>query len=349
MVFHSSDHEFIEELLLATQNLKTPDGALLKKLVEHILPREFYFFKVTNNTKTKAFNSSTQKIERVPLKWINLKQQEKQSSLVPLSSFCYLKLAQREPRYWMRRIFFLNGRTIDPDRSNPDKLEVDELKIKYDNDKANKGLNKNGNVKNYVPKTLCVESLNLNAPNVTIKYSDILLAFKDELEGVHPAGKDDRWQQYAKTNSGQIPATNEEDVTFRVLLFRRIVVNDKANKRLNKYENVKNYVPKGIMEMSLSLRRSYILQIRLMDETFNNSVVYPVGKGDRWQQYAKLTLDKSRLQAKLASQNLKTPDGAPLKKFDPDRSNPDKLEADEWKNKYGSFHSSGYVFIARIV
>ncbi|CAG8452335.1 10223_t:CDS:2 [Gigaspora rosea] len=38
-----------------------------------------------------------------------------------------------------------------------------------------------------------------------------------------------------------------------------------------------------------------------------------------------------------------------LTNLDPDRSNPDKLETDEWKNKYGSFHSSSHVFITRIV
>ncbi|CAG8675831.1 18311_t:CDS:2, partial [Gigaspora rosea] len=81
-------------------------------------------------------------------------------------------------------------------------------------DKANKGLNKNENVNNYDPKDIMeiMESLKprtfTGAPNITIKHSDILLAFKGEFKRVYPTGKDDRWQQYAETNFGQIPTTN---------------------------------------------------------------------------------------------------------------------------------------------
>ncbi|RIB21009.1 hypothetical protein C2G38_2177786 [Gigaspora rosea] len=123
------------------------------------------------------------------------------------------------------------------------KLEADEWKNKcgsfhssghvfiariVGNDKANKGFNK----------------------NEKSKITDILLAFKDELERVYPTGKGDRWQQYAETNFGPIPTTNEKDVTFRIFIVTEILAhdrNDKANEGLNKNENVKSYVPKGIM------------------------------------------------------------------------------------------------------
>ncbi|RIB01601.1 hypothetical protein C2G38_2256088 [Gigaspora rosea] len=148
-----------------------------------------------------------------------------------------------------------------------DKLEADEWKNKYGsfhssghvfiarivgNDKANKGFNKNEKSKITFQKALWKMSPSL----LKILYftnaivCDILLAFKDELERVYPTGKGDRWQQYAETNFGPIPTTNEKDVTFRIFIVPEALAhdrNDKANEGLNKNENVKSYVPKGIM------------------------------------------------------------------------------------------------------
>ncbi|RIB25035.1 hypothetical protein C2G38_2166913 [Gigaspora rosea] len=50
-----------------------------------------------------------------------------------------------------------------------------------------------------------------DAPNVFIKSSDIVLAFKDQLLKVNPEGEKDRWQKYGEKNFGKpnFPFTNE--------------------------------------------------------------------------------------------------------------------------------------------
>ncbi|RIB07969.1 hypothetical protein C2G38_2045566 [Gigaspora rosea] len=87
---------------LASQNLKTPDGAPLKKLFEHLLPREFLLLQTAT---------------LIVLVMINLK---------PMSG--KINMAASTHR---------------------------------GNGKANKGLNKNENVKTYVQKALCEMSLSL--------------------------------------------------------------------------------------------------------------------------------------------------------------------------------------------
>ncbi|CAG8587254.1 5511_t:CDS:10, partial [Cetraspora pellucida] len=142
------------------------------------------------------------------------------------------------------------GRTLNPDRFNPDVVEDNEWKAKYGtlhrsghtmigrivgNKEAKDALKSNapeGVILHFATSckdpvfyrwhrfvdgifNRCIEKSNprtfTDAPDVSIKSSDILLTFKDQLMMINPEGEKDRWQKYGEANFGKpgFPSTNE--------------------------------------------------------------------------------------------------------------------------------------------